>query len=180
MDYILHLWLKDVPDYTTGFCQLVLVSSLVSTLSNLMAQVARAYGKIRNYQVVVSLFLVLNFPLSFIVLKFGFSPLSTMCVNIGIQSLLLLVRLAMTGKMIRMTSMDFIKNVLVQVSSVTLASIIFPVILCSLLDNSFLDFICVSIVSFGCVCLATYCLGMNRNERQYIVSMLLKGVNKKR
>ena len=42
MDYILHLWLKDVPDYTTGFCQLVLVSSLVSTLSNLMAQVARA------------------------------------------------------------------------------------------------------------------------------------------
>ena len=180
MDYILHLWLKDVPDYTTGFCQLVLVSSLVSTLSNLMAQVARAYGKIRNYQVVVSLFLVLNFPLSYVVLKFGFSPLSTMCVNIAIQALLLFVRLAMTAKMIRMTSMDFIKNVLVQVFSVTVVSIILSVFSCSLLENSFLDFVCVSIASFGSVCLATYCLGMSPNERQYIVSALLKIVNRTR
>ena len=145
-----------------------------------MAQVARAYGKIRNYQVVVSLFLFLNFPLSYVVLKFGFSPLSTMCVNIAIQALLLFVRLAMTAKMIRMTSMDFVKNVLVQAFSVTVVSIILSVFFCSLLENSFLGFVCVSIASFGSVCLATYCLGMSPNERQYIVSALLKIVNKTR
>lgn len=174
MDYILHLWLKDVPDYTTGFCQLVLICSLVSTLSNLLAQVARAYGKIRNYQIVVSLFLFMNFPLSYIVLKMGFSPLATMCVNIGIQAMLLFVRLRLTGKMIKMTYMNFVKNVLVQVVVVTFMAIIIPLIICSILDDTFVSFVIVSIVSFICVCLSTYSLGMNTNERQYILSVILR------
>lgn len=178
MDYILHLWLKEVPDYTIGFCQLVLICSLVSTLSNLLAQVARAYGKIRNYQVVVSLFLFLNFPFSYIVLKMGFSPLSTMCVNIGIQVVLLFVRLRLTGKMIQMTYMNFINNVLIQVLMVTVASIILPLVVCSILNDTFVDFIYVSLVSFGSVSIATYYLGMNKKEREYILSVLVKVVNK--
>ena len=178
MDYILHLWLKEVPDYTIGFCQLVLICSLVSTLSNLLAQVARAYGKIRNYQVVVSLFLFLNFPFSYIVLKMGFSPLSTMCVNIGIQVVLLFVRLRLTGKMIQMTYMNFINNVLIQVLMVTVASIILPLVICSILNDTFVDFIYVSLVSFGSVSIATYYLGMNKKEREYILSVLVKVVNK--
>ena len=126
MDFILHLWLKEVPDYTTGFCQLVLVSSLVSTLSNLLAQVARAYGKIRNYQIIVSIFLFLNFPLSYIVLKFGGSPLSTMFVNIGINAMLLFVRLRLTNRMIQMTYGSFIRNVLFPVIIVTAVALVIP------------------------------------------------------
>ena len=178
MDYVLHLWLKDVPDYTTGFCQLVLVCSLVSTLSNLLAQVARAYGKIRNYQIVVSLFLFMNFPLSYLVLKMGFSPLSTMGVNIGIQTTLLFVRLRLTGKMIQMTYMNFIKNVLVQVVVVTLVAIIIPLIICMILDETFIGFVVVCLVAFISVCLSTYILGMNANERQYISSVIAKVIQK--
>jgi len=178
MDFILHLWLKDVPEYTTGFCQLVLVCSLVSTLSNLLAQVARAYGKIRNYQVVVSLFLFMNFPLSFIVLQMGCSPLATMCVNIGIQGALLFVRLRLTGKMIQMTYGNFIKNVLLQVMMVTVLALVIPLAICSLLDNSFVSFIVVCLVSFVSVCLSTYGLGMNANERQYILSIISKVIKK--
>ncbi len=174
MDYILHLWLKEVPYYTAGFCQLVLICSLVSTLSSLLAQVARAYGKIRNYQIVVSLFLFMNFPLSYIVLKMGFSPLATMCVNIGIQATLLFVRLRLTGKMIKMTYINFVKNVLAQVVVVTLVAMIIPLIICSILDNSFVSFVAVSIVSLICVCLSTYSLGMNKNERQYVLSAISK------
>ena len=58
------------------------------TVSNLLAQVARAYGKIRKYQAWVSFFLLLNFPLSFIVLKLGGSPESTMYVYLGISIVL--------------------------------------------------------------------------------------------
>lgn len=98
MDFILHVWLKNVPTYATGFCQLVLVCSLVSSISNLLAQVARAYGKISKYQICVSAFLLLNFPLSYLFLKLGASPLSTMLINIGIQVFLLLVRLYFTKR----------------------------------------------------------------------------------
>lgn len=178
MDFILHLWLKEVPDYTTGFCQLVLVSSLVSTLSNLLAQVARAYGKIRNYQIIVSIFLFLNFPLSYIVLKFGGSPLSTMFVNIGINAMLLFVRLRLTNRMIQMTYGSFIRNVLFPVIIVTAGALVIPLTIYFMLDNSIISFIIVCLVSFVSVGVSTYALGMNANERLYILAAISKIITK--
>ena len=178
MDFILHLWLKEVPDYTTGFCQLVLVSSLVSTLSNLLAQVARAYGKIRNYQIIVSIFLFLNFPLSYIVLKFGCSPLSTMFVNIGVNAMLLFVRLRLTNRMIQMTYGIFIRNVLFPVIIVTSVALVIPLTIYFMLDNSIISFIIVCLVSFVSVGVSTYALGMNANERQYILAAISKIITK--
>ena len=174
MDFILHLWLKEVPDYTTGFCQLVLVSSLVSTLSNLLAQVARAYGKIRNYQIIVSIFLFLNFPLSYIVLKFGGSPLSTMFVNIGINAMLLFVRLRLTNRMIQMTYGSFIRNVLFPVIIVTAVALVIPLTIYFMLDNSIISFIIVCLVSFVSVGVSIYALGMNANERLYVLAAISK------
>ena len=178
MDFILHLWLKEVPDYTTGFCQLVLVSSLVSTLSNLLAQVARAYGKIRNYQIIVSIFLFLNFPLSYIVLKFGCSPLSTMFVNIGVNAMLLFVRLRLTNRMIQMTYGSFIRNVLFPVIIVTAVALVIPLTIYFMLDNSIISFIIVCLVSFVSVGVSTYALGMNANERLYILAAISKIITK--
>lgn len=178
MDFILHLWLKEVPDYTTGFCQLVLVSSLVSTLSNLLAQVARAYGKIRNYQIIVSIFLFLNFPLSYIVLKLGCSPLSTMCVNIGINVMLLFVRLRLTNRMIQMTYGSFIRNVLFPIIIVTAVALVIPLGVYFILDNSIISFIIVALVSFLSVGVSTYALGMNANERLYILAAISKIITK--
>lgn len=178
MDFILHLWLKEVPDYTTGFCQLVLVSSLVSTLSNLLAQVARAYGKIRNYQIIVSIFLFLNFPLSYIVLKFLGSPLSTMFVNIGINAMLLFVRLRLTNRMIQMTYGSFIRNVLFPVIIVTAVALVIPLTIYFMLDNSIISFIIVCLVSFVSVGVSTYALGMNANERLYILAAISKIITK--
>lgn len=178
MDFILHLWLKEVPDYTTGFCQLVLVSSLVSTLSNLLAQVARAYGKIRNYQIIVSIFLFLNFPLSYIVLKFGCSPLSTMFINIGVNAMLLFVRLRLTNRMIQMTYGSFIRNVLFPVIIVTAVALVIPLTIYFMLDNSIISFIIVCLVSFVSVGVSTYALGMNANERQYILAAISKIITK--
>lgn len=178
MDFILHLWLKEVPDYTTGFCQLVLVSSLVSTLSNLLAQVARAYGKIRNYQIIVSIFLFLNFPLSYIVLKFGCSPLSTMFVNIGVNAMLLFVRLRLTNRMIQMTYGSFIRNVLFPVIIVTSVALVIPLTIYFMLDNSIISFIIVCLVSSVSVGVSTYALGMNANERQYILATISKIITK--
>ena len=178
MEYILHFWLKDVPEYTTEFCQLVLICSLVSTISNLLAQVARAYGKIRNYQLVVSIFLFLNFPLSYISLKMGASPLSTMWINIGVQTTLLLVRLKLTSKMIQMTYSEFTKNVVAKILLVTITSFALPLCICMFGEESFTFFVFVCIVSILSVCVCTYYLGMDKKERQYVQTLALSYIKK--
>lgn len=178
MDYILHLWLKDVPEYTAGFCQLVLICSLASTTSNLLVQVARANGKIKTYQIVASAFIFLNFPLSYLVLKMGASPLSTTMINICVQMALLYVRFRFTHKLIQMSLRDYAKNVLMKIVIVTVTSMIIPLLLCLILENTFFNFIIVCIASVVSVGACTYYLGMDKKEQQYMRSTIFSYVRK--
>lgn len=170
MDLILNIWLTEVPEYATGFCQLVLISSLTATVSNLLSQVAKAYGKIRNYQIIVSVCLFMNFPLSYLVLKLGASPLSTMFVNIAIQLSLIFIRLVLTKSMITLSIRSFFKHVICPVFSVSLTSSIIPLICFWSISNIWVNFIVTSIVAVICVCLSALFVGMERNERTYVIT----------
>lgn len=178
MDFILHVWLKDVPKYTTEFCQLVLVCSMISSVSNLLSQVARAYGKIRKYQTWVSICLFLNFPISYIVLKLGASPLSTMIVNICIQALLLFIRLYLTRPMIELSIMDFIKKVLLPIIKITLISCILPLLCTYKLQANWSNFLIICIVSLICSIASIFVFGVSPKERLYIKEICITTFNK--
>lgn len=55
IDYVLHLWLVDVPDYAALFIILIMIDALCGTLfgTPFMTSLS-ATGWIRNYQIVVS------------------------------------------------------------------------------------------------------------------------------
>ena len=178
MDYVLHLWLKEVPEYTTIFCQLVLICTLVSVLSNSLPKIAWATGNIRNYQIIISLILFLNFPLSFYVLKLGFPPYATSVVGIGIQLVLILVRLILVGRMVNMRMMEFVKNVLVQVINVCIIAMIVPMLILRLMGDGFLDFLIVVLVSTISVSISTYWLGINQTERIYLRMVVINLKNR--
>lgn len=178
MDFILHIWLKDVPEYATGFCQLVLICSLVSSISNLLAQVARAYGKIRKYQIYISAFLFLNFPISYLALKTGASPLITMVINIFIQIILLFVRLYITKPMIGLSIIDFTKKVLFPIIKVTIISAILPCLCAYNLQTIWIHFIIICVISLACSIICILTLGISIDERAYIKSSLKQVINK--
>lgn len=167
MDILLQIWLKNVPKYATEFCQLILICSLVSTISNLFSQVARAYGEIRKYQICVSLFLFLNFPLSYFFLSIGASPLSTMTVNIVIQFLLILVRLYFAKKMISLSIFDFVKKVLFPIIRVTLISIMFPLACISFIENENLMYLSIFIVSLFFTAITVWIVGLEASEKVF-------------
>lgn len=53
INYILKLWLKDVPEYTAGFCILILLITLVLQLTQGIQSAMQAIGKIKVYLFVV-------------------------------------------------------------------------------------------------------------------------------
>ena len=168
MNYILHIWLKEVPEYTTGFCQLVLICTLVSTISNLLPQVVRAYGRIRNYQIIVSVVLFLNFPLSYMALEWGASPLMTMVINIGIQFALIFIRLCLIRKMISITVLEFYKQVLLPISKVTIVSIIVPVICAYNFEDDFIGLVGVCLISLFSSGVVIWAMGITSHEKVYL------------
>ena len=70
----LTLWLGEVPEHSVLFTRLVLVLSLAEIVSYTLITAQNATGKIRDYQIVVGGILLLNLPISYLLLRWGVFP----------------------------------------------------------------------------------------------------------
>ena len=176
MDFILGLWLHDIPPHTTLFCQLILVSSLTACVSNLLAQVARAYGKIRKYQMIVSLFLMLNFPLSYIILLLGATAEMTVTINILIQGLLLFVRLLLIRPMIALSIRQFVVKAVFPIIIVTGLSVVLPLTLKYYVNTSVTNSLITIVLALISSTISILYFGMNKSERMKMKLLIIKRV----
>ena len=178
MDFILGLWLHDIPPHTTLFCQLILVCSLTACVSNLLAQVARAYGKIRKYQMIVSLFLMLNFPLSYIILLLGATAEMTVTINILIQGLLLFVRLILIRPMIALSIRQFVVKAVIPIIMVTGSAMVLPIIWKYYINTSVINSLITILLALISSAISILYLGMNKAERMKINDLLIKRIKR--
>lgn len=174
MEFILELWLVKVPQYTVGFCQLGLICSLVSTVSNLFSQVVRASGEIRNYQIVVSCVAFSAFPLSCLALMLGASPYSTIVINIFISAFLIYIRIRLTKKIMNITMWMFFTNVLYPIVMVSIVTVGISFLLDIFIKGRMLNFLVVTPTSFFVVCIVSYGIGMDKKEKKYIIDIANK------
>ena len=90
---VLKLWLKNVPEYSLEFTQWILLASLIYQMSaGLMAGIL-SVGKIKNYQIVISILMLLNLPIAYLLLKMGFAPYWIIVGMVGCEVLSLIARL---------------------------------------------------------------------------------------
>ena len=74
-DYILALWLKNVPEYAAPFSKIVIIESLASIFINPLWIAANATGNIKRNQIYGRLFTLAALPLSYISLKIVPNPI---------------------------------------------------------------------------------------------------------
>lgn len=80
--YILQIWLGDYPPYTDVFIQIVLLQAFVQAVNRPINMSVQASGRVKWLNVLDSLFLLILMPLSYMLLKEGFSPTSVYWVNV--------------------------------------------------------------------------------------------------
>ena len=108
-EYILGLWLKNVPEFTLVFTQLVLINGLVDSVSGPAIAPALATGNIKKFQISVSVVTFLNLPISYFCLKLGASPTSTMIVSIVLSYITIFVRAYLLKTLINLSLIDYMK-----------------------------------------------------------------------
>lgn len=84
-EYILSLWLKDVPQYAVIFTQLVLINSIVDATSNPTICAALATKRIKVFYLITGTLYIMCLPISYIALKIGYDASVTMLVSISIS-----------------------------------------------------------------------------------------------
>ncbi|MGM9786555.1 MAG: lipopolysaccharide biosynthesis protein [Candidatus Cryptobacteroides sp.] len=171
-DFLLGLWLKEVPEHSALFVRLFLVFTLSESLSYPLVTSMLATGRIRNYQIVVGGIQLLNLPVSYIFLKYGAVPEVTVMVAIILSQICLAARLIMLKGMIGLHVRDFVRRVWINVLLVTAVAIPLPVVCVRMMPEGALSScvtIVVSVVSAG---LSILFVGCGADERREIMSMV--------
>lgn len=168
--FILNIWLVKVPDYTVVFLRLIIFTALIDSLSNTLITSMHASGKVRDYQIVVGGLSLLTLPFAYILLKMGYSPTSALVASLIISVACLFARVALLSKLIDFPAISFLLNVALKMLILTIASYIIPLALYHFTAVNWWTFILVCLVSFVSGVIFSYCLGIEKHERDVIVS----------
>ncbi|PWG78727.1 oligosaccharide flippase family protein [Pararcticibacter amylolyticus] len=111
MKAILTFWLKNVPEYTEAFCNLVLISILLNQLTIGLQSAVQAIGEIKMYQVVVGGVQLLNLPVAYILLYFGYSPQMVLLIGSVIEILACGLRLLFLKRIAGLSLQEYTQRV---------------------------------------------------------------------
>lgn len=108
-DYILALWLKNVPEYTITFSKLVLIEGLIDSVGGSAICPALATGRIKTFYLITGTLFILTLPVAYVILKLGYNPTSTLVVSIIISAVALIARAFLLVGLIQLPINDYFK-----------------------------------------------------------------------
>ncbi|MGM9825353.1 MAG: lipopolysaccharide biosynthesis protein [Paludibacteraceae bacterium] len=126
---ILNLWLVEVPHYATEFTRLLIIFCMIDAMSGPLWYSVQATGNIRTYQIIMSICIISNLPLSYAVLKLGLSPVYCFVVRVLINLLTHIVRIFYLKRIMDFPSLVYLRDVMIPICLVTMGSVILPIAL---------------------------------------------------
>lgn len=179
MDFVLNLWLTEVPDHAVMFSQLAILSALTGSLCRTYYMACMATGKIKKYVICVTSVGVLVFPLTWLAYSLGLSAEYSyylfILIYIGVDYTCLVMSKQMLGFPIR----AFYKDVLYPVSLTTIVSSIIPLFVTYNMESNWMRFFLQCILSITSVIIASYLFGFTRVERKKITMSIRNKISRK-
>lgn len=177
-EFVLNLWLKSYPAHTVNFVRLILLITLCDILSNTLITLQSATGRIRNYQIVVGGMMLMNFPVSYLLLRQGFAPESTMMAALGIAVCCLMLRLFFLRSMAGLPVRRYLRRVCLNVLLVSVAAAVVPGVVYLQMPAGFLRFAVMVGLTVLCTLASIYIIGCTPGERLFIREKLAAAVRK--
>lgn len=172
---VLSLWLGNVPAYAVSFCRLMILFSLLDAIQGPLWVSVQATGKIRDYQILMSVMILSNLPLSYLFLKQDYSPEVVLTIRCLLNLLILFVRLWYLRLLYDFPVWRYGREVICRIVCVTIIS--YGMISCLSMDVlpivKILEVIFFSVI--GNLFLV-YILGFDNKERQLIIKQIKKHI----
>lgn len=174
INFLLDLWLHEVPLYLISFLKLALIVLLLESLSGTLITAVQATGQVKQYQIILGFLIFLNFPLSYMVLKYFNNPNVVYLVSLLITLFCYFIRIIFLSKLINFDIMIYLKDVVLKVVLVT----VFSFFLIYLLKNNFeiaenfLGFCFYSIFIIFLIGISILCVGLSRFEVLFLLKKI--------
>lgn len=174
VDFVLKLWLKEVPQYTVVFCQLVLVLTLINQLTVGLQSSAQAVGKIKLYQFVIGTINLMAPIAGFFALKYGkWDAYVIIIITIIVEIIAGIWRIIFLNKLAGLSISRYVKSVIVPTLLIfTIVFLITFLIHKNLFLNPFVKLIVITLISSSLLAILIYIFGISHKEREMFLSLL--------
>ena len=178
VDSILSIWLVNVPKWTNIFTIWVLAYSLVNVFTNPIWSIALSVGKLGKYISISSAVYLLVFPISYILLKQGYSPVSAFIVLFFVRLAYVFVVLVIIHSYVSFSYKLYLKNVLVPCAIVVCSSTIVSIIASRFISNSAAGRLSLGVFSMLVAVACVWFCGMSSDDRFFVKSLLKNKLQK--
>ena len=168
IDYVLGLWLVDVPARTANFVVLVLLYSLLDGILTPIAIGVFAQGEIKAYEIALCIIYAVNFIASYVCLKLGMAPETVFVLNIAFKACVLADLLVHSKAKYAFPVHAFLKQCLLPSAVVFVLSGAFTYFMPWEAPNSFWEFLLHTLAIIICTSLMALAIGMTKGERLFL------------
>ena len=173
-DDILSLWLHDVPEYTKEFVIWILIYSMVNVLTIPIWNAIQAVGKLKKYILIGSSVYLMAFPISYIFLMHGFSPLVTFQVLTVIRMVYLFVVLMILKNYVSFKISQYCNKVLVPIILVLVSTSLIMNYINSIIPKDGFHSVMVCLMSIIISLSVIFVLGLSSQERNFLLTKIVK------
>lgn len=177
LDYILSIWLVDVPAHAATFTKIMLVEASFEAMSTPTAAVNQATGKIKYYQMIIGFLGIVNLPISYLFLTLGFPSESVYIISLILQTFIILNR------------MVFLERIEKKISIYILKDIFVPCFITGILSYAVCYFLYVKTFSFTSTVLTImyevvivsvigFIVALNVDEKKFLINVIRKSLIK--
>lgn len=176
IDFILGIWLRNVPDHASIFVQLFLVMMLLETLHLNLNYAIQSTGRMKTVSFVSGTLYMLIPVISYIALKLGVQQIYLpMLIAIWVYVFVIIARLFIAKKLIPQLSIaKYFKNVMFLSALTSAVGVVLPFCTHYFMEEGWLRLILTSAASAVSIAVATYYLAMGATMRQKIKGMALR------
>lgn len=168
--FVLKLWLKNLPENTVLFTRLVIIIAIIDSISYPLQTSISATGRIKYFQIVTGGLLLMNLPIAWLLLHWGYPPESTMYIAMAISIIAQVTRVYFAKEYNHFSVIAYTHGVLRPIFAVGVLSILIPIMLLACMDEGYLRFV---LVLFSCMSFTTvfvWSVGITPSERHAIIT----------
>lgn len=180
IDFILNLWLVEVPQYTADFLILVLIACIIDGISNPFVTAIGATGSIRNFQIIVGCIKILIIPVSLFFLYKGCSPIHLFWIYLIGTLIVVTVRIFIASRFINMPLKTILLKLLFPIITVACLGLLIDYFLYRYTSNSLLSVTCFYIESIIAIGGIIYICGLEKNEKDFLKELFNRRILKKK
>lgn len=167
-EWILQVWLGEVPPYAVSFTMLLIIDSIVESFNSGISPIIFASGKIVLYQVLINTLRILSIMVAFFALRAGYGPQSLFIAYIVITAIIVI-----TTQWVLRKTIDYDFSILFKrsyIPSIITIVLFLPILFVATSVHPIVRML----YSCGYLCVLYYFIGLSKKER----SILLKFVKK--